>query len=155
MSREVRRRSFQGPGESLDSNGEGKGVTSPMADIIGLPTVELAPECEPKMVAMLPVLTLGVLEIGRSDEAEVLCCRLNVGRFDDLEGVESVLLEVELSAQVGDSWLRSVWTRRAAVPPEGLCGWGSEGPSLEAASGEDECGGGGGGGGGDGAMVSD
>jgi hypothetical protein len=37
-----------------------------MADITGLPTVELAAEAEPKAPNM-PVLRLGVLETARSD----------------------------------------------------------------------------------------
>jgi len=60
---------FQGPGESLARSGDGRGVRSPIAEITGLATVELAAEAEPKGPYM-PVLRLGVLDIGRSDWAE-------------------------------------------------------------------------------------
>lgn len=69
---------FHGPGESPASNGDGRGVTSPMAAIMGLATVELAAEAGPKTKAA--ALRLGVRDIGRREEAEVLCCRLSDGR---------------------------------------------------------------------------
>jgi hypothetical protein len=67
----------QGPGESPDSSGDGRGVTSPIAVIIGLGTVELAPEAVPSALEKA-VLRLGVREMGCSDDADVLCC--SVGR---------------------------------------------------------------------------
>jgi hypothetical protein len=79
---------FHGPGESLANKGEGRGVTSPMAEITGLRTVELAAEPEPKTPWMLPVLRLGVLEIGSRDWTEDLCCRESAGRFTGLTGVK-------------------------------------------------------------------
>jgi len=66
---------FHGPGESPDSNGEGSGVTSPMAVMVGLGTVELAADAVPRAVAREPVFKLGVRDTGLSDDAEVLCCR--------------------------------------------------------------------------------
>ena len=63
---------FHGPGESLESNGEGRGVTSPMADITGLGTVELAADAEPKALARAEVLKLGVLDTGFRFVADVL-----------------------------------------------------------------------------------
>jgi hypothetical protein len=66
---------FQGPGESPDISGDGRGVMSPIAVIIGLGTVELAADPDPSALAKA-ALTLGVRDIGRSDEADVLCCRV-------------------------------------------------------------------------------
>lgn len=63
---------FHGPGECEDRRGEGRGVTSPIADITGLATVELAAEAELKAPEMLPVLRLGVLDSGCREEVEVL-----------------------------------------------------------------------------------
>lgn len=57
---------FHGPGELFANRGDGRGVISAIADMIGLATVELAAEAEPKGPYM-PVLRLGVLETGRSD----------------------------------------------------------------------------------------
>lgn len=50
-----------GPGESPDSNGDGNGVTSPMAVMIGLGTRELA--AEPRLRAKAADFRLGVREI--------------------------------------------------------------------------------------------
>jgi hypothetical protein len=68
VSCDARRRPscFHGPGEPFANRGDGRGVMSPMADITGLPTVELAAEAEPK-APNRPVLRLGVLETARSD----------------------------------------------------------------------------------------
>lgn len=44
-------RRFHGPGESPDSKGDGSGVTSPIAVIMGLGTLELAVEPKPKAKA--------------------------------------------------------------------------------------------------------
>ncbi len=63
---------LHGPGESQASSGDGKGVTSPMAEITGLGYVELAAEEVAKKPPWLPVLRLGVLEIGLREAAEVL-----------------------------------------------------------------------------------
>ena len=60
---------------------------SPMAEMTGLATVELAVEAEPKGPYM-PVLRLGVLETaGRSDWAEDLFRSDRAGRLVDLAGV--------------------------------------------------------------------
>ena len=64
----------QGPGESPDSSGDGSGVTSPIAVMMGLGTVELVPEAPPNALEKA-ALTLGVLEMGCSDDADVLCCK--------------------------------------------------------------------------------
>lgn len=56
-------RSFQGPGESPDRRGDGKGVTSPRADMTGLGTQETGVEGLPNAFAMA-LLVLGVLETG-------------------------------------------------------------------------------------------
>src|SRR5690242_11276400 len=48
-SRDPRRPNcFHGPGESVANSGDGRGVRSPMAEMTGLATVELAAEAEPK-----------------------------------------------------------------------------------------------------------
>jgi hypothetical protein len=101
-SRDVRLPSFfHGPGESDDSKGEGSGVTSPMAEMMGLATVELAVEALPRALAKAPVLKLGVRETGLSDEADDLRCREDV-------------------PSSGDVWVvPSVWSRREE-PPRGL-----------------------------------
>lgn len=46
---------------------------SPIAVIMGLATVELAVEAVPSALAREPVFKLGVRDIGRSEDAEVLC----------------------------------------------------------------------------------
>lgn len=53
---------FQGPGESPDSNGDGSGVKSPIAVMIGLGTLELL--AEPKLWARAADLKLGVRDTG-------------------------------------------------------------------------------------------
>lgn len=65
---------FQGPGESLDSSGEGKGVTSPIAVMIGLGSAEFAPDGVARALATAS-LTLGVRERGRNDVVEDVLCR--------------------------------------------------------------------------------
>jgi hypothetical protein len=65
---------FQGPGESLDNSGEGKGVTSPIAVIIGLGIAEFAPNGVASALATAS-LTLGVRERGRSDVVDDVLCR--------------------------------------------------------------------------------
>lgn len=57
---------FQGPGEPFAISGDGRGVRSPIAEMTGLGTVELAAEADPK-APYAPALRLGVLETGRSD----------------------------------------------------------------------------------------
>jgi hypothetical protein len=47
LSRDDVRR-FHGPGESVARRGDGSGVMSPMAEMTGLGTVELAADGEPK-----------------------------------------------------------------------------------------------------------
>jgi hypothetical protein len=86
-SREARRPScLHGPGESLANSGDGRGVRSPIAEMTGLATVELAAEAEPKG-PYFPVFRLGVLETGRSDWAEDLFRSDRAGRLVDLTGV--------------------------------------------------------------------
>lgn len=51
----------QGPGESPESRGEGKGVTSPIAVMIGLGTRELA--AEPRLRARAADFKLGVRDM--------------------------------------------------------------------------------------------
>ena len=85
-SRDVRLASFfHGPGESSASRGEGRGATSPMAEITGLGTAELAAEADAKAPAR--ALRLGVLDTGRRDWADDLLCRESAGRCTDLDGV--------------------------------------------------------------------
>jgi len=81
-SRDIRLPNFlHGPGESFESKGEGRGVTSPMAEITGLGTVELAADAEPKGFPKFGVFRLGVLEMGLSEEDDVFGCRLRAGRL--------------------------------------------------------------------------
>lgn len=113
-SRERCRSCLHGPGECVDRRGEGRGVTSPIADIIGLGTVELAAEAEPKAPDRLPVaLKLGVLETGRRDEVDDLCWRGAPGRFGVLQGVAKPLV---LSGLRGDLGRKSVCSLRAPSP---------------------------------------
>jgi len=46
VSRDILR--FHGPGESLANRGDGRGVRSPIAEMTGLATAELAVDAEPK-----------------------------------------------------------------------------------------------------------
>lgn len=75
---------FHGPGESPASRGDGRGVTSPIAVMIGLGTVELAAERGLNGLPKPAAFRLGVLDMGWSEEDDVLCCRF---RFVCLEGV--------------------------------------------------------------------
>lgn len=54
---------FHGPGESAESRGLGSGVTSPIAEIIGLGMTLLVPLAEP-MLLVRAAFRLGVLETG-------------------------------------------------------------------------------------------
>lgn len=113
-SRERRRSCLHGPGECVDRRGEGRGVTSPIADITGLGTVELAAEAELKAPDKLPVaLKLGVLEIGQRDEVDDLCWRGRPGRFEVLQGVAKPLV---LSGLRGDLGRKSVCSLGALSP---------------------------------------
>lgn len=72
---------FQGPGESPDISGDGSGVTSPMAVIIGLGTRELAAEPKPRPKAA--DLTLGVRDRSFKLGAEDLCDSDKVAGLDE------------------------------------------------------------------------
>ena len=78
----------------MDIKGDGRGVTSPMAEMTGLGYVELAAEGEPKTPLRL-VLRLGVLEMGLrlSEEAEGLRCNVREGRTEIRDGVTKPLVQ--------------------------------------------------------------
>jgi hypothetical protein len=63
---------FQGPGESLESSGEGNGVTSPIAVIIGLGIAD--PDGVVSALATAS-LTLDVRDRGRSEAVDDVLCR--------------------------------------------------------------------------------
>lgn len=65
---------FHGPGESLDCNGEGSGVTSPMAVIIGLGIAEFVPGGDASALETAS-RTLGVRDTGRNELVEDVLCR--------------------------------------------------------------------------------
>jgi hypothetical protein len=117
---------FHGPGESLVRSGDGRGVTSPMADIMGLATLELAADDEPKNPARALVLKLGVLDTGLRLEAEVWCRRFKfrfVGRPADKF---AVLLR--LSVRTGGAGFICVSTLRGEasagkLSADILCWW--------------------------------
>ena len=77
----------------MDIRGDGRGVTSPIAEMTGLGYVELAAEGEPKMPVRL-VLRLGVLEMGfrLSEVADDLRCSVREGRPEIREGVTKPLV---------------------------------------------------------------
>lgn len=105
---------FHGPGECVESRGEGKGVTSPIAAMTGLATVELAAEAEPKAPDRLPALKLGVLVIERREEAEGMCLKESFGEgFGFLAGAVKPWWEFECGGEPGRS---SVCSRRALLP---------------------------------------
>lgn len=109
---------FQGPGESPDIRGLGSGVTSPMADIIGLGTKLLVPLAVPILLAKA-CLRLGVLEMGRKLLAEARWFSVREPREDELplplkdsrlEGVEGKAgKSVEIRSDP-----RGLWERLAA-----------------------------------------
>lgn len=68
---------LQGPGESPNNNGEGNGVRSPIAAMMGLGTAEL--QAEPILLTNAR-LTDGVLDTGRRLADEDFLFR----RFDEL-----------------------------------------------------------------------
>lgn len=95
---------LQGPGESPDRRGDGSGVTSPIADMIGLGYVELAAEAVPKPGPKL-FLKLGVRAMGRRDEADVLWCRPNAGDLAGVMGERLLLLSLRCAGRPsGASW---------------------------------------------------
>lgn len=63
-------RSFHGPGESPDISGLGRGVISPIAEMMGLGTRLLVPLVVPKLCANA-ALRLGVLDTARRLLVEV------------------------------------------------------------------------------------
>lgn len=69
---------FQGPGESPDSRGEGRGVTSAIAFNIGEDRAELGAEPKPELLPMLLARIFLILEVrarGMFEEPEYTRCR--------------------------------------------------------------------------------
>jgi len=105
----------QGPGECWDRSGDGNGVTSPNAAIIGLATLELAPEALPRLLER-GLLILGVLDTGARLELEVLCCK-------DLPTERRRRLSPEPD-RVGWGISTAPWKReKLDVEPVGVVGW--------------------------------
>jgi hypothetical protein len=106
---------FQGPGESPDMRGDGRGVTSAIALNIGDERAELG--ADPKL-ELLPILVAKIFfTLGVRANGTLIDCDFCGIRIDSLELRAVVLLLAAVTVYPG---IISVWIRRPALNGLGL-----------------------------------